>query len=237
MNDDFRKRLIRQTFDLAFWTLTRRKYYGLENVPARGPFLVVVNHLSLIDPPFVYTGLRLPDMVVLAADKYKTDPFMKWIVESVGGVWINRGSGDRGAVKAALEVLKQGKILGMAPEGTRSQSHALIPGKTGAAFIAAKAGAPILPIAMTGTEKVYAGFKRLRRTDITFNVGPAFTLPPLSREAKGEMLEQYTLEIMCRLAALLPEEYQGVYKGDPRIAEIKAMTPPLKEYKRHPATK
>ncbi|MBI3244123.1 MAG: 1-acyl-sn-glycerol-3-phosphate acyltransferase [Chloroflexi bacterium] len=228
------KRLIRGTFDLAFWTLTRRAYYGLENTPQHGPFLIVVNHLSIIDPPFVYTAFRLPDMVVLAADKYKTNLFMKWIVETIGGVWINRGSGDRGAMKAALDVLKQGKILGMAPEGTRSSSHALIEGKTGAAFIAAKVGVQLLPVVMTGTEKVYAGFKRLRRTDITLRVGPAFTLPPLDRESKTEALEAHTHEIMCRLAALLPEDYHGVYRGDPRIAEIRAATPPLKKHKRHP---
>ncbi len=234
MKDNWAKKLIRGSFDLAFWTLTRRTYYGLENIPAGGPFLMVVNHLSFIDPPFVYTAFRLPNMVVLAADKYKSEPLMKWLVESIGVVWINRGSGDRGAVKAAIEALKQGKILGIAPEGTRSSSHALIAGKTGAAFITTKAGVPLMPVVMTGTEKVSAGFKRFRRTEIALTIGPAFTLPPLDHASKTEALEAHTHEIMCRLAALLPEDYQGVYKGDPRIAEIKTMTPLLRRYKRHP---
>ena len=224
MEDRWLVRLIRAVFDFLFWLLTRRSFHGLENIPARGPFLLVVNHLSYVDPPLIFIGLRRPGMVALVADAYRTNPLFRWLVESVGGVWISRGSGDRGAVKAALAVLKDGKILGMAPEGTRSKvTHALMQGKSGAAFIGSKAGVPILPIGLTGTESVLRDLKRLRRPAITFTAGPVFTLPPLDgQENKSKALDEYTREIMCRIAALLPEQYQGVYKGAPRLEEIKA---------------
>jgi 1-acyl-sn-glycerol-3-phosphate acyltransferase len=216
-------RVFRATFTFMFWALSKPAYYGRENIPATGPFLQVTNHLSYADPPLIFLGLQRTHMVVLAADKYKSNPFFRWVIETAGGVWLNRGAGDRGALKAALEILKGPNILGMAPEGTRSKvTHALQPGKSGAAFIASKAGVPIVPIGLTGTDKVFGKAKRLHRTPITFTAGKPFTLPSLDgRPNKAEALDEYTHEIMCRIAALLPESYQGVYKGDPRIEEIK----------------
>jgi 1-acyl-sn-glycerol-3-phosphate acyltransferase len=224
MKDRWLVRLIRAVFDFLFWLLTRRSFHGLENMPASGPFLLVTNHISYVDPPLIFIGIRRAGIVGLVADNYKTNPLFRWLVDSVGSVWINRGAGDRGAVKAALGVLKDGRILGMAPEGTRSKvTHALMQGKSGAAFIASKAGVPVLPIGVTGAESVLRDLKRLRRPVVTFTAGPVFTLPPLEgQENKSKALDEYTHEIMCRIAALLPEQYQGVYKGDPRIEEIKA---------------
>jgi len=222
MTDRWLVKLIRTAFDILFWILTRPSFYGRENIPPNGPFLLVTNHLSYVDAPLVFIGVRRPGMTALAADTYKNMPLFKWLIENVGGVWINRGSGDRGAIRAALEALKAGQILGMAPEGTRSKAtHALQPGKSGAAFIASKTGVPVLPIGLTGAEFVLSDLKRLRRPAITFTAGPTFTVPPLDeRENKSQALDEYTHEIMCRLAALLPEQYHGVYAGDPRIAEI-----------------
>lgn len=224
MIDDRRAmRVMRVIFTALYNLLAPPTYYGREYIPASGPFLIVTNHLSWGDPPLIFLGLERNGMVVLAADKYKSNPFFKWIIEVAGGVWINRGAGDRGALKAALEVLKGGKILGMAPEGTRSKlTHALQPGKSGAAFIASKSGIRVVPVGITGTDKIWSELGHLRRTRIGFRVGPPFTLPSLDgRFDKAKALDEYTHEIMCRIAALLPEEYQGVYLGDPRIAEIK----------------
>jgi 1-acyl-sn-glycerol-3-phosphate acyltransferase len=112
----------------------------------------------------------------------------------------------------------------MAPEGTRSrETHALQPGKSGAAFIAAKTGVLVLPVGLTGTENVFSEMKRLRRAKISFTAGPPFRLPSIdSRPDKSAALDEYTHEIMCRIAAVLPEQYHGVYAGDPRIEEIRA---------------
>lgn len=216
-------KLIMWGFDLIFALVSRVHLRGKENIPMQGAVLVVTNHLSYADPPLIFITLRRPDMVVLAADTYKKNPFYKWLVDSVGGVWINRGAGDRAALKVSLDVLKQGKLIGMAPEGTRSKhTHALQVGKTGAAFLASKAGVPILPVGVSGTEKAWEEIKHLRRPTLSITYGPPFTLPPINHDAK-ETLEKYTHEIMCRIAALIPEEYHGVYKGEERIKEIKEM--------------
>ncbi|MBI5290285.1 MAG: 1-acyl-sn-glycerol-3-phosphate acyltransferase [Chloroflexi bacterium] len=209
-------------FDWIFQLLSHTRYVGRENIPQHGPFLIVVNHLSYTDAPLVAVGVRHPGMVALAADTYRTNPFFRWLVETVGGVWINRGSSDRGAIKAAVEVLGKGMILGISPEGTRSRvTHAMMQGKTGAAFIASKVGVPVLPIGIAGTDKVFSDLRRLRRPKIVFNIGPTFMLPPLEGPNKSKLLEEFTHEIMCRIGALLPERYHGVYTGDPRIEEIR----------------
>ncbi len=215
---------LRSIFAFALTTLTRPTYLDQDNIPRTGTFLLVSNHLSYVDPPLIFVGVNRPGLTVLAADTYKSNPFFRWLIDTAGGVWINRGSGDRGALKAAMQSLKGNTILGMAPEGTRSKTtHALQPGKSGAAFIASKTGVPLLPVGLVGTDKAFAELRRFRRASISFTVGKPFTLPSLDAQTnKGQALEEYTHEIMCRIAALLPEPYHGVYAGDPRIAEIRA---------------
>ena len=217
------KEFLRRVFRFIFAVLSRLEVLGSENVPAEGGVLTVSNHLSYADPPLLFvTFPRHHEMIPLVADTYKKNPFFRWLVNNVGGVWINRGAGDLAAVKTSLAILKENKILGMAPEGTRSKhTHALQVGKTGAAFLASKSGVSIVPVGIIGTEKAWSELKRLRRPAITVIWGRAFTLPPLEGENKSALLEHYTHEIMCQIAALLPEEYHGVYKGEARIKEIR----------------
>lgn len=217
------KEFLWRVFRLIYAVLSRLEVRGIENVPKDGAVLIVTNHLSYADPPLLFiTFPRYKEMMPLAADTYKKNLLFGWLVNNVGGVWINRGVGDLAAVKTSLAVLKQNKILGMAPEGTRSKhTHALQQGKTGAAFLACKAGVNIVPVGIVGTEKVFSDLRRLRRPTITITYGPAFNLPPLDGDNKSALLDHYTHELMCHIAALLPEEYQGVYKGEARIKEIR----------------
>ena len=107
-------------------------------------------------------------------------------------------------------LFRSGGIFAIAPEGMRSLTGQLQAGKTGVAYLATRTGVPIVPVAMWGTEAVFANFRRLRRTAVTFAVGEPFSLP-VDPRAKGAKLEEYTELIMRRLAALLPPEYRGVY--------------------------
>jgi 1-acyl-sn-glycerol-3-phosphate acyltransferase len=118
--------------------------------------------------------------------------------------------------------MKAGGILVIAPEGTRSKSEALAEGKPGVAYLAMKAGVPIVPIALTGTEDrlVLARLKHLKKSEIKIVIGPAFTLPPVKGRDRDAALRQYTDEIMCRIGALLPEKYRGVYAQHPRLKEL-----------------
>jgi 1-acyl-sn-glycerol-3-phosphate acyltransferase len=120
---------------------------------------------------------------------------------------------DLNAIREIMRRLKAGGVLVMAPEGTRSPTAALQDGKDGASYLAAKSGLPILPVGVTGTEDELVGqrlrhFKRLR---IVAHVGKTFRLLPLSAKDRETQLPQFTDEIMCQIAALLPESYRGLY--------------------------
>lgn len=198
--------------------LTRHTVAGLENFPQAGPFLVVSNHLSMMDAPVVF--LNCPRrMVVFAADKWKNTIGLKHLCETVGVIWVTRGEADLDAIKTSISFLKAGGIMGMAPEGTRSHIAQLQKGKTGAAYLADRAKVPIVPVAITGTQNVGPSLKRLRRAVVTYTIGRPFRLPSDGR-AKGEKLEEYTDLIMCQIAALLPPEYRGVYRDHPFLPQL-----------------
>ncbi|MGQ0600727.1 MAG: lysophospholipid acyltransferase family protein [Anaerolineales bacterium] len=200
--------------------LLKQEIHGLENVPASGPYLIVVNHLSIADPPIVFMNIP-QQLVMFAADKWKRVFGIRQLAEAAGAIWVARGEADLSAIKSALAVLRMGRPMGLAPEGTRSLTGQLQPGKTGAAYLADRTGVPIVPIGISGTEKFTANLRRLRRTPVRMVVGRPFMLPPNGR-AKAETLEAHTTTIMCHIAALLPPEYRGVYADEPQLRELLA---------------
>ena len=122
-------------------------------------------------------------------------------------------------------------IAAIAPEGTRSPTAQLQPGKPGAVYLAAKTGVSLIPMSIVGTEdkEVYRRLRRLRRLDITIRMGEPYSLPPLPRQNRDEFLQQNTDEMMCRIAALLPPQYRGVYADHPRLQELLEAGPDLLE--------
>jgi 1-acyl-sn-glycerol-3-phosphate acyltransferase len=203
-----------------FWLLADARIYGLENLPADPPFMIASNHLSRFDPPLGFMAVDRPTLTGFAADTYRKNFFTRVFLESAGVIWVNRGHTDRATMKAALSALKQGAILGIAPEGMRSLTGALIKGKTGAAFLASHANVPIVPAGLTDTENMGEALKRLRRITVTLTFGKPFRLPPLPGLSNSERLDRHTDEIMCRIAALVPEKYRGVYAEHPRLREL-----------------
>jgi 1-acyl-sn-glycerol-3-phosphate acyltransferase len=132
---------------------------------------------------------------------------------SVGAIFVLRGEVDRHALRKAMAVLEQGRVLGIAPEGTRSKTGAMQRGRSGAAYIACLMDVPLLPVGIIGVEKALMELRRLRRPQVKVVIGQPFTLPPLPNKAssRSKRLREYTTQIMQRIAELLPEEYQGVY--------------------------
>jgi 1-acyl-sn-glycerol-3-phosphate acyltransferase len=118
--------------------------------------------------------------------------------------------------------MKEGGMLVIAPEGTRSKTGTLQPGKQGVAYLAAKSGYPILPVALTGTEDRYAlqQLKRLRRVHITGTAGKLIYVEMPQGKDRDKALQAHTDEIMCQIGAMLPESYRGVYSDHPRLREI-----------------
>ena len=200
--------------------LTRRDIRGLENVPLTGGYILAPNHLSMLDPPLIATQVQRNDLTAMAAHKHRENPFLRWIIEAMNGIWLNREEADSQAIRAAIEYLRGGGMLGIAPEGTRSRSGVLLEGKNGVAYLADKAGVPVIPVALWGTEIGFAEIKRLRRPLLHMRVGKPLVFPPVARRERDVALQRNTDELMCQIAAMLPEAYHGAYAGHPRIREI-----------------
>jgi 1-acyl-sn-glycerol-3-phosphate acyltransferase len=213
-------KILKALFRALFWSLTRTQVHGAENIPPQGECILVANHLGILDPPLVYVFLDREDITGLVAKKYQSNPFTRGLVNLVGGIWLNRGEVDTRAFREAVEYLNRGGMIGISPEGTRSPTQALIHAKTGVAYLADKTRAPILPAGITGTERAFSMLMRLRRPRLIVRFGSPFTLPPVNRSTRNEDLKRNTDEIMCRIAALLPHEYRGVYAEHPRLTEL-----------------
>ena len=213
-------RFLHWIFGLLSRLLARRQIEGLENLPESGPYILAINHLSYFDLPFVFGLLGGEDVTGWAAEKYARHPLFGPILRMGGGIFIDRGEVDRSALSAAEAWLNKGKIFGMAPEGTRSRDHRLQRGKTGVAYLSQATGAPIVPIGLHGTEDTIHCWMRLRRPTFFMHIGAPFTLAPLDTNNRIASLRRDTDEIMCRIAALLPPEYHGVYADHPRLQEL-----------------
>ncbi|NUM49199.1 MAG: 1-acyl-sn-glycerol-3-phosphate acyltransferase [Anaerolineales bacterium] len=205
-----------------FFKLTARITITGDTAHKDGNYVVVANHLGFIDIALLYHFAQRPDMIVIVADKHTRSPLKRWIGDQVGLRWINRENPDVRLLKQVYTDLKKGGLLVIAPEGTRSPTQALIPGKPGAAYLAARAGVPILPTAMHGTEdKVVSNrLKHFQKLDLFVHIGTPFTLPPLPKQNRDAALQAHTDEIMCQIAALLPASYRGHYAQYPRTLAL-----------------
>ena len=202
--------------------IARVDQQGMEQIPASGGCLAVSNHLGRLDAMLAVILSDRDDIILMIAEKYQAHWFWRWIVRQLDAIWLDRYSADLRALREVHKRLKAGGLAAVAPEGTRSPNAQLLPGKPGAAYLAAKTGVPIIPVAITGSEDklVNHRLRRLRRLDITIRVGKPFELPSLPRQNRDEFLQRATDEIMCQIAALLPPGYRGVYANHPRLQEL-----------------
>ncbi len=199
---------------------------GADGLPKQGGCILAMNHLGRMDVLFAYTAVPRSDMILTVAEKYQKVAFFRWAARSLNALFIDRYNNDLKTLRQVIRRLQTGEVLGIAPEGTRSQTEQLISGKPGAAYIAAKTGVPVFPTAVTGSEDrvVLANLKRLKRTPVSIKIGTPFYIPALPKKGRDEALQAHTEEIMCQIAALLPAKYHGVYQNHPRIAELQQQT-------------
>ncbi len=183
----------------------------LTRVPTHGPLIIVANHVNFLDVPLLFTHLMPRPVTGFAKVETWDNPLIGALFTINDAIPIRRGEADVTAFRRGLEVLRDGGILAVAPEGTRSGDGRLRRGKPGAVVLALRSGAPILPIAYYGGEKFHSNLKRLKRTDFHIVVGPMFCLDPRGVQITREVRQQMTDEIMYQIAALLPPEYRGEY--------------------------
>lgn len=178
---------------------------GRETVPNDGPYIVVANHLSMIDIPILMAEMPSRPSI-MAKDTLYNIPWLRWFWRWGDAIPVRRGGMDRAALRAAEAKLAQGIPFGIFPEGTRSKTGVLGPGKSGAGMIALRSRVPVVPVAFTGTPDILRGHRPHLRPRVTMTIGPA--IPPEEIAAAGGS-EAATELMMSRVAALLPPPMRG----------------------------
>jgi len=200
--------------------------HGLENVPQGENFIIASNHLGLVDAFLPFYFLNNSNLFLLVGEKWEKLAILRWLGKRLNFIFVDRFNPDLKAIRQVIIRMKQGEVLVITPEGTRSKVGYLIEGKPGVSYLAAKLGYPILPAGITGSfdSRFFDQLRHLKRPHVTVNVGQVFRLPPLPNgsQERETALQQDTDEIMCRIAALLPQEYQGFYANHPRLAALQS---------------
>ena len=203
---------------LCFSVFGRWEVHGKEAVPPLGPLLVVSNHLSYADPPVLASSLPRR-LHFLGKGSLFSNPISATFMRAVGVHPLNQDSLNLGALRWNLDLLSRDQALVLFPEGSRSRGQGMKIGKHGVAYLAAKSQAPILPVAITGTEHIH-GYLRipfpLCRINVT--IGDPFTLPVVEGKLTKPLLQSLTDMIMRRVADLLPETYRGHYAAKETVS-------------------
>jgi 1-acyl-sn-glycerol-3-phosphate acyltransferase len=188
---------------------------GVEHVPRTGPFVLVANHCSNLDPPIIgwAAGKKVGRIIhFMAKDEMRSWPLAGWLAQQSAVIFVRRGEADRAAQKAALDTLADGRPIALFIEGTRSRDGHLKVGRGGAAFLAMRSGAPLLPVAISGTHRIFPGSSRWPHpTKVVVRIGEPFSL---GHVADGRLdraaLAAGTERIMATIEGMLPPEQRRV---------------------------
>ena len=194
---------------------------GTANLPRSGPLLIVSNHVGAVDPAII--GGWTPRPVWFMAKAELFHGFWAWLMRGYHAFPVVRHSPDRTALRRAFGLLKQGSAVVLFPEGHRSETARLLRAEPGAGFIARRSGAPLVPIAITGTQNVLSRQQRFPRpADVSMTFGEPFQLPERNQDGSPMDHQQSADYLMTKIAALLPLEYQGEYTRAPMPKQAQA---------------
>lgn len=199
----------------------RWKLEGRENLPPReaGGMLIAMNHVHWMDIPVI--GALLPfnyRLSWVAKSELLGNRFAEWWFRQMQVIPIRRGKRDLAALEAMSNALKAGAVLLIYPEGTRGKTGILREGRGGAVRLAMQSGTPIVPVAIIGTEQGLGG--TLRRKPVVLRIGKPYTVAPMAGgKVPPDVMEQLTLDLMRRIAELLPPERRGPYASLPAFRD------------------
>ncbi len=187
---------------------------GTQNLPSHGPFIVVVNHTSIVDLWLLLIALPPMRMRFWIAEKWRNLLILGPLSGRLGGIFLDRDLPiDRQAIRTAEDHLRAGGVFGLAPEATRSPLGQIIRPKVGAAWLARNTGSPIVPIGVVGSNHLFRNFLSGRRTKIDVYIGEPFGLPQVTERVRSRhLLHAYNDFIMLQIARLLPEYMHGYYR-------------------------
>lgn len=191
-------------------TLTYAKVRGVQNLPRQGPVLLVSNHMSMIDIPVLLAYVPRHIHFMSKAELFDQWPFSV-ILPPGKPIVVHRGRADRQALRQAESYLKAGEVVAIYAEGTRARAGEAQEARAGVVFLAQRTGAPIVPVATSGTEKLFSKhFPWYRRSQVHLTFGKPFTIDefrPVNRDNRDEIAQR----IMGRVAELLPPSYRSMY--------------------------
>ena len=205
---DLGQRLAMAVLRPVFHAIVRLDVDGLDNIPAAGPAILMINHVAFLDPVMLIACVRRRIVPMSKIENLKL-PGVNLLIRLWGAINVKRGEVDRAALRRAIEALKAGHLLLMAPEGTRSKSGELQEPHDGIAYVATRTGAMVIPVGIVGTPSIGQNCKRLRRTDVHVTFGCPFYFETAGARVGREALAQMTREAMYQLAAVLPPQQRG----------------------------
>jgi 1-acyl-sn-glycerol-3-phosphate acyltransferase len=215
---------------LGFRVLWKMDIAGLENIPPTRPAILMINHLSLLDPVVAMGAVKQRFVIPMSKVENERNPLIAPFVWWWGAYYITRGEVDRKALFNSIELLKSGQLILIAPEGTR-QAGGLVRPKDGLAYIATKADAAIIPTAITGAAGWERKATRLQRARIRVRFGRAFRFRGGDGRIPRETLAAMGEEAMYQLALALPDdpvvrgEYADISRATTQHLEFLAPQP------------
>lgn len=213
------RRLMRPAFRGLFHILGKVELYGMENIPDHNRYVIIFNHISMVEIPLI-AAFWPTTFEVIGADVVWERSGQNIIAILWSAIRIHRTEFDREVFNQVSKVFEANRILMISPEGTRSHTPGLTRGKPGVAFIIDKADVEIVPVGVVGnTMDFITQGLRGKRLPIQMFVGEPFRLPPMEgRGAERRALRQFNTDyMMAKVAALLPESYRGVYREYDKI--------------------
>jgi glycerol-3-phosphate dehydrogenase (NAD(P)+) len=167
--------IVRGLFQPFFHVYFRMARYGREHIPAHGPVVIAANHRSFLDPFVIGTMARRP-MYYVAKEELFRNRLQAWLLNALGAFPVRRGEGDKDTIETAMGILERGDIVLMFPEGTRIRPGSLGKPHRGVGRLALETGAPVVPVAVLGTEDVRRGWK-IRPRKVKIRAGRALSFP------------------------------------------------------------